>query len=96
MMFKDDAVKKITHAALLLLLSSTAVADWFQPSNRCSPPSKPYAPTSRYAVDNYNTDVRQYKECISDFVDEQTKAIETHQAAASAAIDEWNQFVRQN
>lgn len=96
MMLKDDTVKKLTSIAMLLLLSVPAVADWYPSSNRCSAPSKPYKFTSQYAVDSYNADVTQFKKCISDFVDEQTKAVETHQAAASAAIDEWNQFARQN
>jgi len=89
-------MKKLTHVAMLLLLSAPAIADWYQPSNRCSEPTKPYKFTSQYEVDSYNADVKQYKQCISDFVDEQAEAAKRHQAAASAAIDEWNRFARQN
>ena len=94
MMLKGDAVKKLTTLVMLILLSSPALADRMQPSNYCSPPSKPYKFTSQYEVDTFNAGVKQYKECISDFVDEQADAVKRHQAAASDAIDEWNQFVR--
>jgi len=93
-MLRDDTVKKLTTILVLLSLSSYALADMMQPSNYCSPPSKPYEFTSQYEVDSFNSGAKQYKKCISDFVDEQAKAVSRHQAAASDAIDEWNKFVR--
>ena len=74
-------------------VSLPVLADMFSPSPSCSKPSKPYEPASQWELDNFNDDVEQYKRCISDFVEEQNEAVQTHQQAASDAIDEWNRFV---
>ncbi len=90
-------MKKMKKTLLLtILLSIGAVsinADMFTPSASCSKPYKPYEFTDQYQLDSFNDDVRRYKICIMDFVEEQNNAIRNHQNAQSSAIDEWNSFV---
>ncbi|MDH4581395.1 hypothetical protein E8F20_05830 [Pseudomonas sp. BN415] len=78
--------------ALFFLLSPVVLADTFQPSHDCSEPYKPYEFTSEFERDNFINEVEDYKQCISDFVDEQNDAVRKHQSAAQEAIDEWNSY----
>lgn len=81
---------------VILPLTITAAplnADWFQPSHSCSKPYKPYQFSSEWEYNNFVDEVEDYRNCISDFVDEQNEAAAAHQAAAEEAIDEWNRFV---
>jgi len=81
--------------ALGVVAAAPVLADMlFAPSHVCSKPIKPYRFTSQWEVDSFNDDVRRYRTCIADFVEEQQEAIARHQEAAQDAIDEWNQFVR--
>lgn len=75
-----------------LIISIPLMADMFIPSPSCSKPYKPYEFNSQYEIDKFNDDVQRYKNCISDFVDEQNQAATKHQQAANDAIDEWNRF----
>lgn len=86
-------MKRILFFAFLLLQSS-AWADIWEPSHHCTKPYKPIQFTSQWELDSFNDDVRRYKRCIEEFVEEQEQAIENHQQAAEDAIDEWNSFVR--
>ena len=86
--------KSITLAALLIAISIPVLADMFTPSHSCSKPYKPYSFNSQWELDSFNDDVENYQQCIQDFVEEQNAAAETHQQAASDAIDEWNRFVK--
>ena len=80
---------------LILSLASGAVyADNYSPSHSCCKPIKPYKFTSNWEVEQFKDDVARYKQCISDFVDEQNEAVENHKRAAKNAIDEWNGYVR--
>ncbi|CAK2846179.1 hypothetical protein CSB62_25795 [Vibrio splendidus] len=83
----------LVAVALFSLTSSSVFADMFQPSHSCSKPYKPYQFNHQYEVDNFNEDVRRYKECINDFVEEQNDAVRKHSNAAEEAIDDWNNFV---
>jgi hypothetical protein len=83
-----------TAALILLGLSAPASADMFPPSSSCHKPYKPYKFTSEYQVRQFESDVQQYKRCISDFVDEQKEEAQNHSEAADRAIEEWNRFVR--
>ncbi|MCQ4266751.1 hypothetical protein NAV28_05925 [Pseudomonas stutzeri] len=82
---------------LILMLCMTASfltnADSYQPSSDCSKPDKPYEFEDEWELDNFNSEVEDYKQCISDFVDEQNEAVRYHQNAAQESIDEWNSFV---
>ena len=89
--------KRITLSILLLLgFITTAFSHSFTPSNSCSKPYKPYKFNSEYEVNLFNNGVTSYKNCITDFIEQQQRESETHLRAAKAAIDEWNDFVRAN
>ena len=90
-------IKKMKQTILLLIIFfgiSTIQADMITPSHMCSKPYKPLEFTSQYEVDTFNDDVRRYKQCIVDFVEEQNQAIKNHQDAQEEAIEEWNRYVR--
>ena len=59
-----------------------------------SGPVYAYKFTSNWEVEQFKNDVARYKQCISDFVDEQNEAVDNHKRAAKTAIDEWNGYVR--
>jgi len=80
-------------ACMLWVVAPAVLADMFEPYPMCSKPYKPYQFTSQWELESFREDVRRYKQCIMDFVEEQERAIETHRRAAEQAIDEWNSFV---
>lgn len=75
------------------LLAIPSQADMFSPSHSCSKPFKPYEFSSRSERDLFLMEVESYKQCITDFVEEQEDAILRHREAAEEAIEEWNTFV---
>lgn len=83
----------LTLGFVIGLLSAPSFADMFAPSHSCSKPYKPYQFSSRSERDLFLLEVQNFKECISDFVEEQEAAIRRHREAANEAIDEWNSFV---
>ena len=76
-----------------ILIPHTALADIISPSPYCSKPYKPYKFNSQSELDRFNDEVRSYKSCINDFVEEQQDAVTRHSNAANEAIEEWNRFV---
>lgn len=80
--------------AMLACFATELHADTFTPSHSCRKPYKPLEFRSEFEVDSFNDDARRYKRCLDKFVEEQKEAIETHRAAAKAAIEDWNRFVR--
>lgn len=79
---------------IFALASGSVYADNYSPSHPCRKPIKPYRFTSNWEMEQFKNDVARYKQCISDFVDEQNEAVENHKRAAKNAIDEWNGYVR--
>ena len=85
----------IPIAVVIALLGvATTQADMFSPSHSCFKPNRPYEFTSEWELDNFMNDVERYKQCISDFVDEQQEEARNHIEAADEAVEEWNRFVR--
>lgn len=76
-----------------LLIPITVLADIFSPSHSCSKPYKPYQFRDQYEVDRFNSEVKQFKKCINDFVEEQNEASKKHLQAGQDAIDDWNSYV---
>jgi len=74
-------------------MANSASADTFTPSHACSKPYKPYKFNNEWELENFKNEVEQYKQCISDFAEEQNEAIRKHKNAAEEAIDEWNNYV---
>jgi len=74
-------------------VSGMASAEWVT-SHSCSKPTKPLFADDEFAMSMYESEVRKYKACIQEFVQDQEDAIRQHRQAASDAIDEWNRFVK--
>ena len=91
---------------ILALAGEAVVADSWQPSHSCYEPTKPTKPYSlddeweidRYnsAIERYNYEVEDFRNCIQSFVDEQNEAIRQHRSAADDAVRAWNNFVNWN
>jgi hypothetical protein len=79
---------------LVLLMAGSTSADTFSPSHSCIKPYKPYRFTDEWEVTRFEGEVKRYKRCITDFVEEQNEEARRHQEAADDAIEEWNRFVR--
>ncbi|MBV7478220.1 hypothetical protein [Pseudomonas sp. PDM31] len=77
-----------------ILLSPFALADSYPPSHNCTKPDIPYEFEDQFERDQFESDVEEYKDCITDFVDEQQQAMRKHKSAADDAIEEWNSFAR--
>lgn len=86
-------VPLITLIAIFLITSGNASADTFTPSHFCSKPYKPFQFNSEWERESFINQVRRYKTCIMDFIEEQEDAMQKHQDAADEAITEWNNFV---
>ena len=81
----------------LLVSLSTAVPAWadsWPPSPGCFKPQKPYRIDTQWQLDQFQDEVKKYRRCIEDFIQEQDQAILNHRKATEEAIDEWNNFVR--
>jgi hypothetical protein len=81
-------------ALCLTALPVSAQADMFSPSHYCRKPIKPYEFTDEWQISRFKNELQRYKDCISDFVEEQNDAARKHQEAADEAIEEWNSYVR--
>lgn len=77
---------------ILVAASLQGSADSFQPSHSCSEPTVPYEFDDEFERQNFINEVEEYKQCLSDFVEEQNDAVQKHKAAAEEAIDDWNSF----
>lgn len=80
--------------AIFAWSAASAWADDSPPMHYCTKPIKPFQFNDQWQVDSFMDEVRRYKQCLVDFIDEQNWAIENHQQAAQDAIDEWNRFVQ--
>src|SRR5690606_26468454 len=88
-------MRKLTYLIFIICITvpPLSISDPYQPSHYCSKPDKPFEFEDKWELDDFNSEVEDYKQCISDFVDEQNSAVKHHQNAAQEAIDEWNSFV---
>jgi hypothetical protein len=78
----------------LLLMAAAASAHERVPPSSCSAPERP---ESKEDADRWNAFVDAvdvYRACISRTVDREQAASAAHQAAAQAAAEAWNRFVR--
>lgn len=94
--YKHEINMRALLASIFIICMTTSaviIADPYQPSHDCSKPDKPFEFEDEWELENFNSEVEDYKQCISDFVDEQNEAVRHHQNAGQEAIDEWNSFV---
>ena len=75
---------------LLTLLPITVLADMISPSHNCARPARP----SQFATDaeraSYARQRGAYKQCLSNFINEQEKEARLHSEAARNAANELN------
>jgi hypothetical protein len=86
-------VIELAIAVTIAVLAIPGQADMFSPSHSCSRPYKPFEFTSRSKQELFLLEVESYKQCITDFVEEQEGAIRAHRQAAEEAIEERDSFV---
>jgi len=79
---------------VFLASTSPLLADLYVSGHSCHKPIKPYKFNSRYELDNFNANVKRFKECIVEFIDKQNDAVKTHNEAAEKAIKDWNDYAR--
>jgi len=79
---------------ILLLLPTLAFGHAPPPEHGCHAPRRPPDNVDEATWNRFLSDVDRYRSCISDFVAANRAAAENHYAAASAATDAWNGFVR--
>ncbi len=78
--------------AVLVLLSVTVCADMITPPHNCSKPSTPSQFATEAERGAFNRQIRTYKRCLSDFVNEQNKEARIYSEAARSAANELNQI----
>lgn len=83
----------VSFFAGLIILASPSLADSYPESPSCSKPYKPFEYSDEYEYENFIDEVKEYKRCIMNFIEEQNEAIRNHQEAAQEAINEWDNFV---
>ena len=78
--------------AVLVLLPLSVHADMITPSHSCAKPVKPSQFANEAAQATYRRQVTSYKQCLSDFVNEQNKEARLHSEAARNAGNELNRI----
>ncbi len=68
--------------------ASPVFADMISPSHTCAKPMKPSLFATRADHANFNRQVGKYKQCLTDFVNEQNKEARMHSEAARKATNE--------
>ena len=84
-------MKKTLQIIILLGTLTALSASSYELS--CARPIKPVTMDSNREIRKYNTDSRNYKACIDDFIREHKQARSKHTASINDAIDEWNSYV---
>lgn len=77
-----------------MLFSTTANSDLFIGRGSCFEPHKPFDMTDSYEFDRWVSDVEQYRDCLTDFVNEQYRQAQAHVEAAESAKQDWEWFVQ--
>lgn len=82
----------LSALAAPLLFLSAAWAQEAPPAHKCVKPDKPPI-TNQQEADAFNALVRQYEQCIDEYVQERRQIAQAHHEAAEAAVREWNEYV---
>jgi len=72
--------------------ASPVFADMISPSHTCSKPITPSHFANRHDLANFDRQVGKYKQCLTDFVNEQNKEARMHSEAARKATNELKQI----
>ena len=86
-------LKQAVVVGLLVVTSAVPVfADMISPSHTCSKPIRPSQFANRQDLTNFDRQVGKYKQCLTDFVNEQNKEARMHSEAARKATNELKQI----
>jgi hypothetical protein len=81
-------------AVLLLCIPTVSSADLPVPDHGCQAPQRPADDVDEQTWNRFLAGVDGYRACISAFVAANHDAADAHSAAANAATQAWNEFVR--
>ncbi len=82
-------LNRSVHVSLLLMMSAAPVlADMITPSHTCAKPITPSQFATREDHAKFDRQVGKYKQCLTDFVNEQNKEARFHSEAARKATNE--------
>ncbi|MFP4316737.1 MAG: hypothetical protein ACLFQR_11000 [Desulfovibrionales bacterium] len=79
-------------AAVLVMLSSAALAHDTEPALQCERPEVPERFISQEQADQFMNQANTYQECINQFIEAQNAAVEVHRKAGQEALNVWNSF----
>jgi hypothetical protein len=79
---------------LLIFVPALASADLPVPAHGCLAPVRPADDVDERVWNGFLAGVDAYRDCISDFVSANQAAADSHAAAAHAATEAWNIYVR--
>ena len=87
-------MKRVMLLALLLpaFVAAPAFPDMISPSHSCAKPITPSHFATRTDHAKFNRQIGKYKQCLTDFVNEQNKEARMHSEAAREAGNELKQI----
>lgn len=87
-------MKPRTLLQLVVALPTLAFAHGEPPPHDCARPVRPPDKTDDVVWNAFVDRMDAYRGCMSTFIEANHQAADHHRAAANAATDEWNEFVR--
>lgn len=88
-------VKNITVLVGGVLLSVNVWAHDLPPMHHCLRPLPPLSLGTKAEINRFNQSLDVYQECIRTFMEQQRRAAENHQRAATQAINDWNRLLKE-
>ncbi len=86
-------LKRVVIVGLLVVSGAVPViADMISPSHTCAKPITPSQFATREDHAKFDRQVGKYKQCLTDFVNEQNKEARMHSEAARKATNELKQI----
>ncbi len=85
-------IQSVLIVLLAMIGASSVFADMITPSHTCARPITPSQFAPREDLTNYDRQVGKYKQCLTDFVNEQNKEARMHIEAARTATNELKQI----
>lgn len=86
-------ILKTLLIALLAGLAAPSYAHAPEPA-RCSAPARPHDDQNDVLWQQFLDDIEQFRACVQNRMQAEEQAASAHQAAARAAVEDWNTFVR--
>ena len=80
--------KTVLISLSISVCASSVLADMISPSHTCAKPITPSQFANRNDIANFDRQVGKYKQCLTDFINEQNKEARIHSEAARKATNE--------